>query len=456
VSETDEQAIEQFQEIPGVRASKAKALYDAGYHSMEELRAATVEQLTEVKGISKKLAIEIHGHLHAEQEPGEEPAPEPESAGEAATIPDRDSRFVSDGGDVEFLSPEQVMLEKGIELHRQGKWGQALQMISEVLAKDPFNVRALMVKGDIYLDREKYQNALDTYDEITSHDPELDAAWVGKGEALLALEQKTRALECFRKALAINPKNDKAQERLGEEERLPTFVDGLDELLEGGIPARHVVMVCGRAGSMKSSFAYYMMHKLAEKDGRKSVYMSLEQSRQSLMRHMKKLGLKKEAAKGLVVSDIDDLVIVDMAALRKESDAHVIQNIDWLKSIINQLKSYKESYGCDAVVIDSLSALYSLTTFKNPRSELFFFFECLRDLGITVFLISEMYGEGQTQFGQYGVEEFLVDGIIHLKTEEYANRANLFLGVVKMRETNHPRDYFPLIVDQFGFGIVRD
>ena len=60
------------------------------------------------------------------------------------------------------------------------------------------------------------------------------------------------------------------------------------------------------------------------------------------------------------------------------------------------------------------------------------------------------------QFGPYGVEEFLADGIIHIKTEAYANRANLFLGVVKMRETNHPRDYYPMIVDQYGFGVVRD
>ena len=108
------------------------------------------------------------------------------------------------------------------------------------------------------------------------------------------------------------------------------------------------------------------------------------------------------------------------------------------------------------MAIDSLSALYSLTSFKNPRSELFFFFEKLRDLNLTVFLISEMYSENQNQFGQHGVEEFLADGIIHIKTEEYANRANLFLGVVKMRETNHPRDYYPLIVDQYGFGVVRD
>jgi KaiC/GvpD/RAD55 family RecA-like ATPase len=432
----EEKLFGELQEIPGLEMTraKAKAIRDAGYESLEALARATQDEIAAIKGISKKLASEIYNALRPAV-----PEESPEQPKAPAT-----------------KTEDDALLQSGMDLHAQGKWGQALQIINDMLEKDPKNPKALMAKARIYLDREKFQMAVDTYDQVTEIDPELDEPWVGKGEALMALDQKVRAMACFKKALVLNPLNEAAQEKLGEEDRLPTFVDGLDELLEGGIPAKHVVLVCGRAGSMKSSFCYYMLHKLSEKQSRKTVYMSLEQSRQSLLKHMKKLGLKKDSAKGMMVSDMDDLVVVDMAALRKESASDTVENINWPKSIINQIKSYKESFGCDAVVIDSLSALYSLTTFKNPRSDLFFFFEKLRDVGVTVFLISEMFGENQTQFGQYGVEEFLVDGIIHIKTEEYSNRANLFLGVVKMRETNHPRDYFPLIVDQFGFGIVRD
>jgi KaiC/GvpD/RAD55 family RecA-like ATPase len=430
MTKTEEEILKEFHEIPGVSMSKAKAIYESGLRNLDDLSKKSIEDFSEIKGISKKLAAEIFNHFHGRGEPTNEPSKAP--------------------------SEDDILLEKGLDLYKQGKWGQALQIINDLLEKNPRSVEVLMAKADIYLDREKHQLALDAYDEVTALDPEMARPWVGKGETLLAMDQKTRAIACFKKALALDPSNEIAHERLGEDDRLPTFVDGLDAMLEGGIPARHVVMICGRAGSMKSSFAYYMLHKLSEKDGRKTIYLSLEQSRQSLQKHMRKLGIKKETSKNLMVSDLDDMVVIDMAALRKETDTETVENIDWPKSIINQLKSYKESFGCDAVVIDSLSALYSLTTFRNPRSELFFFFEKLRDIGITVFLISEMYGESQTQFGQYGVEEFLVDGIIHIKTEEYANRANLFLGVVKMRETNHERDYFPLIVDQFGFGIVRD
>ena len=428
MTKSEDEVLKEFLDLPGVGMSKAKALYAAGHDSLEKLADASEKDLAAVKGITKKLATGLYEHFSS----SDEPEPEPEIK----------------------KSDDDILLEKGVALYAKGKWGQALQIVNDLIEADSNNTKALMVKGDIYLDREKYQLALDAYDAVTGMDPEIDMAWVGKGEALMALEKNIRAKSCFKKALAINPNNDAAAEKLDEDDRLPTFVDGLDEMLEGGVPTKHVVLVCGRAGSMKSSFCYYIMHKLAENDSRKTIYLSLEQSRQSLLRHMKRLGMRKETASTLMVSDLDDMVVVDMAALRKEGE--VSEEIDWLSSIINQLRSYKESFGADAITIDSLSALYSLTTFKNPRSELFFFFEKLRDLDLTVFLISEMYGENLNQFGPYGVEEFLADGIIHIKTEAYANRANLFLGVVKMRETNHPRDYYPMIVDQYGFGIVRD
>ena len=428
MSKNEEEVLKEFLDLPGVGMSKAKALYEAGYDSPEKLAEASVKDLVAIKGITKKVATTLYEHFSSDEEP------EPEIE--------------------EKKSDDDILLEKGVGLYAKGKWGQALQIVNDLIEENPKNIKALMVKGDIYLDREKYQLALDSYDVVTELDPEIDNAWVGKGNALLAMEKNVRAKSCFKKALAINPDNDAAAEKLDEDDRLPTFVDGLDEMLEGGVPSKHVVLVCGRAGSMKSSFCYYMLHKLAENEGRKTIYLSLEQSRQSLLRHMKRLGMRKETASTLMVSDLDDMVVVDMAALRKEGD--VSNEIDWLGSIINQLRSYKESFGADAIAIDSLSALYSLTTFTNPRSELFFFFEKLRDLDLTVFLVSEMYGENLNQYGPYGVEEFLADGIIHIKTEAYANRANLFLGVVKMRETNHPRDYFPMIVDQYGFGIVRD
>lgn len=51
--------IEEFTSLKGVGESKAKALYEAGYTSFEDLNKATVEELSGVKGITIPLAEQI-------------------------------------------------------------------------------------------------------------------------------------------------------------------------------------------------------------------------------------------------------------------------------------------------------------------------------------------------------------------------------------------------------------
>lgn len=234
-----------------------------------------------------------------------------------------------------------------------------------------------------------------------------------------------------------------------DDERIPTYVRGLDERMEGGVPRKFIVIVCGHAGTMKSSFSYSMLYNLAKQQGTKGMYLTLEQSRESLLSHMEKLGFDQEG--------MDDLVVIDLAKVRKDviSSDQSGKEIDWVHSVLTAMKSYKDMFGCEVLVMDSLAALYALTTFKNPRGELFHFFEQLRDLDITTFLISEMPTD-RNVFGEYGVEDFLSDGIIHLLVERQGNVANLYVSVNKMRKTNHERGYFPLIFESGGFEIVTD
>jgi large subunit ribosomal protein L32e len=51
--------IEEFTSLKGVGESKAKALYEAGYTSFEDLNKATVEELSEVNGITEALAEQV-------------------------------------------------------------------------------------------------------------------------------------------------------------------------------------------------------------------------------------------------------------------------------------------------------------------------------------------------------------------------------------------------------------
>lgn len=61
--ESAEEVLEQFMEIPGVGLARATALYEAGFLNITMLKAATEDQLAQVKGISKGVAKKIRKGL---------------------------------------------------------------------------------------------------------------------------------------------------------------------------------------------------------------------------------------------------------------------------------------------------------------------------------------------------------------------------------------------------------
>ena len=62
---------------------------------------------------------------------------------------------------------------------------------------------------------------------------------------------------------------------------------------------------------------------------------------------------------------------------------------------------------------------------------------------MTSFFICEMTGEDHKQFGEYGVEDYLSDGVMHLVMERDGDDVKRKLGIVKMRHTNHLLGYKP-------------
>ncbi len=230
-------------------------------------------------------------------------------------------------------------------------------------------------------------------------------------------------------------------------ERVRTYVKDLDERMEGGVPKGYVVLVCGTAGSMKSSFTFNIIYNAAKNEGKKGLYVSLEQERGSLLRQMKKLGMN--------IKDVKELItLIELREpIKRGSKDTFFKKGDWMSVLLTQIQNYKKTMDFELLVIDSLDALYALTTIKDPRTEIFHFFRGLRTLGITTFIITEM-PQSRKEFGKYEVESFLSDGIIHLAIERLGNTVGRFVNIAKMRETKHATNFFPLVVDENGFAVI--
>jgi large subunit ribosomal protein L32e len=65
---TKEDLFSKIKKIKGVDDSKAKAIYDAGFTSVEKLKKADVEQLSKIKGINKDLAKTIVTEIGKKEE----------------------------------------------------------------------------------------------------------------------------------------------------------------------------------------------------------------------------------------------------------------------------------------------------------------------------------------------------------------------------------------------------
>ena len=160
---------------------------------------------------------------------------------------------------------------------------------------------------------------------------------------------------------------------------------------------------------------------------------------------IKDLGNLRREIDALKLSKKGSIIITDVGAIRKEiRDIKVTSaNTGWLNVIKNVARKIKLEYQLDLLVLDSLSALYVLSKFENPRIELFYIFEFIRDLGVTSFMISEMPLDN-SKYSEYEVEDYLSDGIIYLKLSRFRRDVVREISIVKMRATAVNTDVFSL------------
>jgi KaiC/GvpD/RAD55 family RecA-like ATPase len=224
------------------------------------------------------------------------------------------------------------------------------------------------------------------------------------------------------------------------DERIPTFVSGLDERIGGGVPKGHIVLVCGPTGSLKTTFAFNILQSMKDTP---SIYITLEQKASSLISQMQHFGMGFDPA-------THNVALVDIGLIRRKLGFLEKKTLSQIVKMF--VKNLQQEMDAEMLVLDSLESLYLLLDMSNPRSELFHFFDELRELGLTTILVSEM-DEWQVQYGTHGCETFLADTIIHLTKERVGTSMGRLFRIVKMREVKHPTDYFPLIADK-GFTIV--
>ena len=123
---------------------------------------------------------------------------------------------------------------------------------------------------------------------------------------------------------------------------VPTGVDGLDEMLGGGLPRGHVVALLGSFGTGKTTFGLqFVMQGLI--NGEKGIFITLEEDVESILKTAEGYGWDLRA-------HVDDKT----ASLIKLEPADVRATAIRVKS---ELPTFIKQFGAQRIAIDSISLL---------------------------------------------------------------------------------------------------
>jgi KaiC/GvpD/RAD55 family RecA-like ATPase len=219
--------------------------------------------------------------------------------------------------------------------------------------------------------------------------------------------------------------------------RIPSGLPGFDELIGGGFIPNSIVMVSGEAGTGKTLFCtQFIWNALCM--GENGVYITLQQTADEIK--------KDVAIFGRDFSRAEQLGQCRIIYVEPQS----------MKDIVNAIIKNVKAIQAKRLVIDSITMICEYAEKKKEiRFNLSRLFEEIKKMGVTTLVISEVE-EGSEGISRFGVEEFMVDGVIVLKcgVDVGLGGKPRSLYVKKMRRTSHDMNIHPFEITERGIKVI--
>jgi KaiC/GvpD/RAD55 family RecA-like ATPase len=221
-----------------------------------------------------------------------------------------------------------------------------------------------------------------------------------------------------------------------------TGIDGLDDILNGGIVRNSTTLISGNPGAGKSLLGLQYIYNGVEMFDEKGIYLSFEENEADLA----------EAAESIGFENWDDHVaegnikVYDKQVLLRENDFSAA-----LEILLDDLDD--DRY--ERLVLDSLTMFQLFfDTEREKRTYLLKFTDILRENNLTTLMTNEQ----GTVFPEtdIGLENFLTDGNIFLLQTPTDSGVNRYVWVAKMRKQNIDTDIFPMEISEGGIKVHQN
>lgn len=223
-------------------------------------------------------------------------------------------------------------------------------------------------------------------------------------------------------------------------DRVKTGIEGLDEMLEGGLPRSQAVVVMGSFGTGKTTFGLQFINQ-GLKEGEKGVFISLEEDQESIIGNARSYGW-----------DLRPYIDQKKLAIVKLEPTDAKTTIARVKS---ELPEFIKGFGASRIVLDSVSLLNLLfDSDHDKRSNLFTLIQMIKRTGATCLMTAEV-ADDNPNASRDGLVEYAVDGVIALRYEELKERSEIQLTVrvMKMRRIQHSRRVKPYAITGRGIEV---
>lgn len=224
--------------------------------------------------------------------------------------------------------------------------------------------------------------------------------------------------------------------------RVPSGIPGLDELLGGGFEESSTTLVMGNAGCGKTTLLAQFLRNSAVENGEAGVFLSFEEAKDSITRHMLHFGfdLKALERRGLFTQ-----ISYRPHEIKKLVDEGGGLILDTLNSL-----------GAKRLAIDSLTSYSVLfdSQYRAREAELMLF-DLLRKWGCTTLLSAE--GIPSSKVRSTAGIEYLSDGLIVMHHPRIQGSRYRAIEVLKMRGAKFSDKLCPFeFVDGLGIRVYPE